>query len=138
MQINANQPPDKLTTETTCARYEPLVAKLVTEFQERFVTFLGHQTLLTLSVTHLMGSQRTFASLQLHVEMSMLHLNWKLLICRRTWNGINDSNRVKLSASFGSWCHKKNFQFVAWLAAKFQQLWLQLSVQTSFLCYEDS
>ena len=27
-----------------------------------------------------MGSQRTFASLQMHADLSMLHLNWKLLI----------------------------------------------------------
>ena len=39
--MNANPPPDKLTTETTCARYEPLLVKLVTEFQERVVDFSG-------------------------------------------------------------------------------------------------
>ena len=37
--MSTNRPPEKLTTGTTCVRYEPLLTKLVTEFQERFIYF---------------------------------------------------------------------------------------------------
>ena len=104
------------------ARYEPLLVKLVTEFQERFVDLSGTTDVVNFVVNPFDGKPENICrsavargivditfelkviDLQEKVELLILPLNWRLLICRRKWNCVIDSNLVKLPKQEFSVC----------------------------------